>query len=100
MIPRVIERGASGPNPNSGTVGPKMATVGVPMAEARCNGDESFVTSTVARAMSSADASSDSFPVASMTRAPACSAIAEASSLSADEPTSAIRPPINAASSA
>ena len=39
-----------GPNPKSGTVGPKIATVGVPIADARCSGAESLVTSTAARA--------------------------------------------------
>ena len=50
-----------------GTVGPNTAIVGVFMADARCNGAESFVTSTHARRMSSADASNESRPVASMT---------------------------------
>ena len=44
--PIVIDRGASGPKPKPGTVGPKIATVGVPMADARCCGEESLVTST------------------------------------------------------
>ena len=55
-------RGASGPKPNSGTVGPKIATVGVPIADARCSGAESFVTITAHRPISSADASSESAP--------------------------------------
>ena len=59
MCPIVADRGASGPNPNSGTVGPKIVTVGVPMAEAMCVGDESLLTSARARPISSADASSD-----------------------------------------
>ncbi len=45
-----------GPNPKSGTVGPKRATMGVPTAVARCSGAESFVTSTAARWMSAAEA--------------------------------------------
>src|SRR5690349_14280784 len=44
VTPSTMDFGASGPNPNSGTVGPKIATVGVPMADARCSGEESFVT--------------------------------------------------------
>ena len=35
-----------GPKPNAGTVGPKIATTGVPTAVARCSGAESLVTST------------------------------------------------------
>src|SRR5438034_316716 len=62
----VIERGASGPKPNSGTVGPKIVMVGVPIADARCWGAESFVTRAMVRPMSSADASSDNRPVASI----------------------------------
>jgi hypothetical protein len=57
--------GASGPKPNDGTVGPKIVTVGTPMAEARCCGAESFVTSAAHRPISSADASSGRRPVAS-----------------------------------
>ena len=55
-------RGPSGPKPNAGTVGPKIATTGVPDAAARCSGAESLVTSTAARSMSAADARSDSCP--------------------------------------
>ena len=63
--PSVIERGASGPNPNAGTVGPKIATVGVPTADAICSGAESFDTMTAQRRISSADPSGESRPVAS-----------------------------------
>ena len=66
--PAVALAGASGPNPNAGTVGPNTASVGVPTAEARCCGAESLVTRTRARRISSALASSDSRPVASTAR--------------------------------
>ena len=67
-IPATAEFVANGPNPNSGTVGPKTATVGVFIADARCSGSESFVTSSAERRINSADASSDRRPVASMAR--------------------------------
>src|SRR5436190_18855259 len=63
--PATTFRSASGPKPNSGTVGPKIESVGVPIADARCCGAESFVTIACARPMSSADASSGN-PVPSM----------------------------------
>jgi hypothetical protein len=52
-----------------------MAIVGVPIADAKCNGAESFVTMTRERPMSSADSSRDSFPVQSIARAPAARVI-------------------------
>ena len=54
--------GRMGPNPNSGSVGPNTATVGVPIAVATCNGALSFVTKTRARAISAADCRNVSFP--------------------------------------
>src|SRR6185503_19717694 len=66
VSPATPECSASGPNPNSGTVGPNTATVGVFMADARWSGSESFVTSTAHRRISSADASSERRPVASI----------------------------------
>ena len=50
-------RGDSGPKPNSGTVGPKIVTVGVPMADARCCGAESLAMSTRQRPRRAAVAS-------------------------------------------
>jgi hypothetical protein len=44
---------------------PKIATVGVPIADARCSGEESFVTITALRPISSADPSSGRRTVAS-----------------------------------
>ena len=44
-----------GPKPNAGTVGPKIATIGVPDAAARCSGAESLVTRTRAPRISAAD---------------------------------------------
>jgi hypothetical protein len=69
-----------------------MASVGVPIADARCCGAESFVTIAWARPINSADESSDSVPIPSMTHPGGsasliCSAIAK----SAFEPISAIR---------
>ena len=49
-------RGPRGPNPNDGAVDPKIATVGVPTACAKCNGALSFVTRTAARRIASASA--------------------------------------------
>jgi hypothetical protein len=43
-----------------------MVTVGVPVADARCCGSESFVTSSAARRIRSAEARSDSEPVVSI----------------------------------
>ena len=48
-------RGPRGPNPKAGTVGPKIATVGVPTACAKCSGAESFVTNTAACSIKAAD---------------------------------------------
>jgi len=48
-------RGPRGPNPNDGAVDPKIATVGVPTACAKCNGALSFVTRTADRRITSAD---------------------------------------------
>jgi hypothetical protein len=83
-------RGASGPKPKSGTVGPKIATVGVPIADARCIGAESFVTITRLRPINSADASSDRRPVASSVLG-AAATMAFASSRSAPLPTTMMR---------
>src|SRR2546422_3071714 len=52
-------RGPRGPNPNDGAVDPKIATVGVPTACAKCNGALSFVTRTTARRIASADRSEE-----------------------------------------
>src|SRR5438477_10902849 len=60
--PTTRSRGPRGPNPKDGTVDPKIATVGVPTAWAKCNGALSFVTSTDARRIASADCRSVSLP--------------------------------------
>ena len=89
--PTATEPGASGPKPKPGTVGPKTVTVRVPIADARCWGRESFVTSSAARRMRSADASSESRPVASITLG-AAAAIDVASGRSASPPVTTMRP--------
>src|SRR5882762_4618192 len=67
-MPSATSPGRSGPNPNSVTVGPNNATIGVPIAVARCSGALSFVTSTLARPISAADWRSVSFPQELTTR--------------------------------
>ena len=52
--PTLTSVSRTGPNPNSGIVGPNTATTGVPIAVARCKGALSFVTSSRARAISTA----------------------------------------------
>src|SRR5450759_1476381 len=89
--PATAFRPARGPNPNSGTVGPKIVTVGVPIADARCCGAESFVTIARARPMSSADASSGRTPTALITvSVGSASVISAAISESAFDPMMAI----------
>src|ERR1044071_5107273 len=58
-----LSRGPRGPKPNAGTVGPKIATTGVPTAVARWSGAESLVTSTAPCSRSAAEARSGSPPV-------------------------------------
>lgn len=68
-----------------------MVIVGVPMAEARCCGAESFVTSNFARPINSDEASNDNEAVPSTTPcAPEKFAIDAASEPSAGPPTIAI----------
>src|SRR2546426_4078211 len=52
-------RAPRGPKPNAGTVDPKIATVAVSAACAKCSGALSLVTSTAARRMTSADRSEE-----------------------------------------
>src|SRR5512138_1502870 len=63
-IPAVVDPAASGPNPNSGTVGPNNVTVGVPIADARCCGAESFDTISDACPINEAEARMPSLPAA------------------------------------
>src|SRR5690349_6844997 len=86
ITPLVAECGASGPNPNSGTVGPNTVTVGIPIADARCCGAESFVTSIAQRESSSAEPNNDNLPVALITRPGAAAVISAASAASSFAP--------------
>src|SRR5258706_476344 len=91
LFPATVFRSARGPNPNSGTVGPKIVSVGVPIADARCCGAESLVTIARARPINSADASSGRVPTPLIT-APGRSAsiICDATPESAFDPMIAI----------
>src|SRR2546430_11532027 len=89
--PAIAFLSARGPKPNSGTVGPKIVSVGVPIADARCCGAESFVTIACARPISSADASSERLPTALITQlGGTASVICLATAESALEPMTAI----------
>src|ERR1019366_6824195 len=91
-LPMVAWGGASGPNPNSGAVGPKIESVGVPAADARCCGAESLVTRAAHRESSSVDASRESSRVALTPRSgPDARAIWAAGALSSPPPTTTSR---------
>ena len=91
-------RASVGPKPCSGTVGPKIATTGVPTAVARCNGAESLVTSVRARPITAAEARRPSAPAALHARPGAAATISSASGASSRPPITTIGPSTEAAS--